>query len=93
VVSGDTTWWISALYQTFIVAMVLVIVVRFGLLVLAVSLAAGDILTNAPLTASWSHWMATTSNAALGLVLATACFGFYASRAGQPLLGDIQSRL
>jgi hypothetical protein len=37
---------------------------------------------------SLSHWTATMSNPTLAIVLALTFFGFYASRAGQPLFGD-----
>ena len=47
----------------------------------------GNILRNIPLTPALSHWTATTSNVALAVVLGVTLFGFYASRAGQPLFG------
>src|SRR5262249_8292088 len=59
------------------------------LLATAVAAANGNILVNVPMTASLSHWTATTSNLAIVTVLGIACFGFYASRAGQPLFGKL----
>jgi hypothetical protein len=47
-------------------------------------------LDEIPLTMSLSHWTATTSNLAIAVVLAITLFGFYASRAGQPLFGKFE---
>ena len=35
------------------------------------------------------HWTATTSNLVIATVIGIAVFGFYASRAGQPLFGNL----
>jgi hypothetical protein len=37
----------------------------------------------------WSHWSATAGNWTIGVLIALTLFGFYASRAGQPLFGTI----
>ena len=73
-----------------IIAIVIVVVVRYGLLVTAVAMAVSNVLASVPLTPSLSHWTATTSNLTLALVLALTLFGFYASRAGQPLFGNFE---
>jgi hypothetical protein len=69
------------------------VVVRFGLLVTAVSAAVANILAAIPLTFSMTTWTATTSNLALAVVIGLTMFGFYSSRAGQPLLGDFGEKV
>jgi hypothetical protein len=41
------------------------------------------------MTLEFSHWRADASNWTLALLIALTLFGFYASRAGQPLFGSI----
>jgi predicted Ser/Thr protein kinase len=89
VLNDDMAWWISALYQMTIVVAATTIVIRYGLLVTAVALTLVNTVANLPLTYSLSHWTATTSNLTIALALGLALFGFYASRAGQPLFGGI----
>jgi len=60
---------------------------RFGLLAVAVALFADDMVTGAPLTLHTSAWFATPSTLTLACLVALSLFGFYASRAGQPLFG------
>ena len=78
------------IYQLLLISTIVFIVVRFGLLVTAVSAAVANILAATPLTFSMTHWTATTSNLALAVVIGLTMFGFYASRAGQPLLGNLE---
>jgi len=66
-----------------------IIVVRYGLLVTAVTLPLINITANLPLTFALSHWSATTSNLTIAFVAGLTLFGFYASRAGQPLFGKL----
>jgi len=73
-----------------VIAVVTVMVVRYGLLVTAVAFAVGNVLEDIPLTLSLSQWTATTSNVTLAIVLAVTFFGFYAARAGQPLFGKYE---
>jgi hypothetical protein len=35
-------------------------------------------------------WAALPGNLSIALVIALACFGFYAARAGQPLFGNLE---
>jgi hypothetical protein len=63
------------------------VVVRFGLLASAIALFVASALTAVPLTLDVAHWSAAPSNWTLALLMALTLFGFYASRAGQPLLG------
>jgi hypothetical protein len=81
--------WIAILFQAILIAVVITVLVRFGLLVTAVWLAVGNVVGGVPFTSSLSHWSAAPSNMAIAFVLALTCFGFYAARAGQPLFGEI----
>jgi len=38
---------------------------------------------------TWPSWASMPGTLSLALVVALACFGFYAARAGQPLLGKL----
>jgi serine/threonine-protein kinase len=88
--NADTVWWIAAIEQAVIVAAATTIVIRYGLLVTAVTLPLINILSNVPLTYALSHWTSTTSNITLAVVAGLTGFAFYASRAGQPLLGKLE---
>jgi len=88
--STETVWWITAIQQGIIVAAATTIVIRYGLLVTAVALPIVNIVANVPLTFALSHWTATTSNVTIGAVLGLTLFAFYASRAGQPLFGNLE---
>ena len=66
-----------------------IVAVRFGLLPLVVTLFVWNVLTDVPMTLEVSHWSAAASNWTLAGLVALALFGFYASRAGQPLFGSI----
>jgi hypothetical protein len=64
---------------------------RFGLLSLVVAWFTWGLLGAVPMTLEFTHWRATASNWVLAMLIAMALFGFYASRAGQPLFGSILS--
>jgi hypothetical protein len=87
--TSGTPIWIGAIFLACGMAIIVTLVVRYGLLVTAVALAVADTLDGVPLTAAASHWSGTTSNMTIAVVLALTLFGFYASRAGQPLFGKI----
>jgi hypothetical protein len=70
-------------------ALLTVVAVRFGLLSLVVARFTWGILESTPLTLDVSHWSAAASNWTLALLVVLTLFGFYASRAGQPLFGSI----
>jgi serine/threonine-protein kinase len=60
-----------------------VIVLRFGLVPLAVGAFTVDMLGNVPFTADFSEWYATTTILALLIVVALAGWGFYHSLGGE----------
>ena len=91
ITSSGAPIWIALIFQLIIVGTITAVVVRYGLLVAAISSAIGNVLGGVPLTLSLSHWTATTSNVALTIVIGLTLFGFYASRAGQPLFGTLDA--
>lgn len=82
-VSGS---WIDTTSAILSTALSTFAVYRYGLLVVTVALFVGNVLQNVPLTLNASAWWATPSNLTLALFVGLACFGYYAARAGQPLL-------
>ena len=89
VLNSAAPMWMAAAFYMAVTAIMVTVVVRYGLLVTAVAGAIGNVLETVPLTPSLSHWTATTSNLAIAVVLTVTLFGFYASRAGQPLFGTL----
>jgi serine/threonine protein kinase len=71
--------------QILVYAIALLIVIRFGLVPLAVAIFTIDMLANVPFSADLSSWYMTTSVLALVSVVAIAGWGFYHSLGGQPL--------
>jgi predicted Ser/Thr protein kinase len=66
-------------------AIAALIVIRFGLVSLAVAIFTIDMLSNVPFSADFSSWYMTTSILALLSVVAIAAWGFYHSLGGQPV--------
>jgi hypothetical protein len=50
-----------------------------------------NIPTAVPFVAHGPAWAAFPGNVSSALVIAVACFGFYAARAGQPLFGTLDA--
>jgi hypothetical protein len=48
-----------------------------------------NIPTAAPMLPHAASWAALPGTLSIALVVALACFGFYAARAGEPLFGRI----
>jgi len=65
------------------------VAIHYGLLSLVVTWFVWGIITAVPMTLQFSHWRADASNWTLALLVGLTLFGFYASRAGQPLFGTI----
>jgi predicted Ser/Thr protein kinase len=89
ILQSSGPWWITAAFQLVIVAGVTVLVVRYGLLVTVVAIGIINVVGEMPLTLTLSHWTAMTSDLVIATVIGIAAFGFYASRAGQPLFGTL----
>lgn len=86
--SGTGTWLV-VLFPIASGALLTFVVVRFGLLPLALALLVWRVVLAIPFTLDVSHWSATASNWTMAWLAALTLFGFYASRAGQPLFGKI----
>ncbi len=65
--------------------MVAIVVLRFGLVTLAVAVFIIDMIASVPLTADFSAWYMPTTALALLSVLALAGWGFYHSLGGEPV--------
>jgi len=63
------------------------VLIRYGLLVAAIARIVLGVCEAIPFTLNIAHWSATPSNWTIVALLAVAAFGFYASRAGQPVFG------
>jgi len=71
--------------QILVYAIALLIVIRFGLVPLAVAIFTIDMMLGVPFSADFSTWYMTTSLLALLSVVILAGWGFYHSLGGQPL--------
>ncbi len=88
---APSSLWLEIVLELAAVTVLAIVTIRFGLLASAVALFVGSVYGQIPLTFDIAHWSATASNWALALVIALTLFGFYASRAGQPLFGRSQT--
>jgi hypothetical protein len=71
--------------QIVVYAIALLLVIRFGLLPLAVAIFTINMVSNVPLSADFSAWYMPTSMLALLSVLILTGWGFYHSLGGQPI--------
>jgi hypothetical protein len=79
---------IGSLFSAAGAALTVFILIRYGLVALAVSLFVVAILLDFPLTLDFSKWYAGQSLLALGTVLALAVFGFREALAGRAVLRE-----
>jgi len=80
--------WLEFIAEALVVTLFTVVIIRFGLLAALMALVVFNVTQVVPLTLTVRHWSATSSNLTLGLIVALAAFGYYASRGGRPLLAD-----
>jgi len=90
-------WWstltftaalpVEVTYELIIAAAFTFVLIRFGLLAAAVARIVVGLCQAVPFTLQVSHWSATASNWTIAAIVLLAMFGFYASRAGEPLFG------
>jgi hypothetical protein len=82
--------WIEVTYEIAAVVLFTFVMLRFGLLSAAVARIVLGVCESIPFTLQVAHWSATPSNWTIAGIIALALFGFYASRAGQPLFGKLE---
>jgi serine/threonine protein kinase len=82
--------WMTVFYLLLYLPIYLALL-RFGLLVVVVALVVDSMLTNVPIPMQFSTWAAAPFEWTVICVLALMSFGYYAARAGQPLLGGATS--
>jgi serine/threonine-protein kinase len=82
---GSTYVAVDLPAQILVYAIALLIVIRFGLVPLAVAIFTIDMLQGVPFSSDFSVWYMATSIPALLSVLVLAGWGFYHSLGGQPL--------
>jgi serine/threonine-protein kinase len=87
---GDV-WWTHAVVQLAAIGLLTLVIFRYGLLVTVVALLVDNIPTVVPIVAQ-PAWAATPGELTMGLVVALACFGYYAARAGHPLFGNLDGQ-
>jgi serine/threonine-protein kinase len=79
--------WLSFIFALIVVSSMVFVLLRFGLLAAIVMFFVNFALGNAVVTLDPSKWFFPTSATLLMFVAALAVYGFYSSRAGEPLLG------
>jgi hypothetical protein len=79
--------WLGSFFVVFVMASIVFVLLRFGLLASLMMFFVNFILGTAVLTLDTSKWFFPTSATLLLFVIALAIYGFYSSRAGEPLLG------
>jgi hypothetical protein len=79
--------WLDAIAQVMAIGLITIGIFRYGLLVTAVMMFVDNIPTAIPIVSGGPSWAAMAGNLSIALVLAIACFGFYAARAGEPIIG------
>jgi hypothetical protein len=82
--------WLYYLTQAMAIGLIVFAIFRYGLLVTAVMILVDNIPSAVPILPNGPSWASMPGNLSIALVVALACFGFYAARAGQPLLGKIE---
>ena len=87
--SGNEQWLILLVFNACFVIPLMFVLVRFGLLPLAVAFFVNQALNNSALTLDLSRPYAGGALWTVLFVAGLAAFGFYASRHGQPLFGRL----
>ncbi len=86
---GTERLWLALLFATAFVVPLVATMFYCGLLSLATGLFVMQAMSNAPMTLDFSQPHASGALWVVLAVLALTAFGFYASRAGQPLFGGL----
>jgi serine/threonine-protein kinase len=79
--------WLALAVNVAVVVAIMFVIMKLGLLATIVMFFVNFILSSAVLTLDTTRWFFPTSATLLLMVASLAAYGFYASRAGEPLLG------
>jgi Protein kinase domain len=82
---------LNTVFYALIYGTILISLIRFGLLVATAGLVVDQALTSVPFPAHLSSWAGMPAIWTIALVLGMMAFGFYSSRAGQPLFGTFSA--
>jgi hypothetical protein len=90
-VAPGGVWWLYYFTQLIAVGLINFAIVRYGLLVAALMIVIDNIPSSLPVMINGPSWAALPGVLSIALVVGVTCFGFYAARAGQPLLGRLET--
>jgi hypothetical protein len=94
VIVGQSTTqqlWMSVVYAVVVSGIYIGVLVNFGMFPLTLAYLINQIVSNAGLTADLNKLYAPTSIWLMVLVATLGAFGYYASRAGEPLFGKFET--
>jgi serine/threonine-protein kinase len=86
IISGN---WFDRFNNVGYTLLITLVMHRFGLLAMAMTLFVDNIVTAVPLTTNLAAWWAAPMIASLVMLIAVACLAYGAARAGQPLFGRL----
>jgi hypothetical protein len=89
-VSHGGIGWLYYLSQLMALGLITFAILRYGLLVTALTIIIDNIPSTVPIVPQGASWATLPGTLSLLLVVAVAGFGFYAARAGQPLFGKLE---
>jgi serine/threonine-protein kinase len=81
--------WIFVANELIFLTLCIFVVMRYGLVALAVSMLVESILVDYPMTLQSSQWYSSASFGALAVVALIAIYGFHTSLAGRPVLSAL----
>jgi len=86
VISGN---WFDRFNNVTFTLLLTLVLHRFGLLATATTLFVDNVVSDVPIPADLSAWWSGPMIASLLMLIAVACFAYFAARAGQPLFGRL----
>jgi Protein kinase domain len=89
--AGTQQLWVNIVFSVAVSAVYVAVLVNFGMLPLMMTFLTNSIASNIGLTADVNKLYAPTAIWLMILVAAMAAFGYYASRAGEPLFGKLEA--
>jgi hypothetical protein len=94
VIVGQSTgqqFWMNLVYAVAVSALYIGVLVQFGMLPLILAHLTNNTVSSSGLTTDFGKLYAPGAIWVMALVAATAAFGYYASRTGEPLFGKFES--